>query len=146
MSDPHAFPDPGRPDRLGRLPGGGFSGLFSVRGLPSLLKISYILWLVSAGFWLIGTFFLFLISLFTFSGRGLASAIVSLALIAAILVLLLKLKEGRQWARMALSVIAALTIVLTFFGAGTGLLGVVATILMWLPESSAWLEGHGRAT
>ncbi len=148
------------------MPASGFSGLFKVAGLPQLLKISYIIWLVTAGVWLLFTLFLFIGSLFalgasddsflgiTIAGsgarmradgvRGIIAAIISVVLIAVLLLCLLKLKEGMQWARMVLSAIAVLSIVMVFFGASGGLLGIVATILMWLPESSAWLTARSK--
>lgn len=148
------------------MPAGGFGGMFKMDGLPQLLKISYIIWLVSAGLWLLSTFFLLIGSLFALGAKdnsilgitipgsgaeiraqgvkGIVVAIISLALILAIVVCAMKLKEGMQWARMALSVIAFLSIVLLFFGAGGGLLGIVATVLMWLPESTAWLNSRSK--
>jgi len=148
------------------MPAGGFSGLFNLAGLPQLLKISYIIWLVSAGLWLLGSVLAFFGSLFLLGAsdtsilgipiegtgaalrmsgvRGIVTSIISLVLIAGVLICIMKLKEGMQWARMALSVIAGLSIVLAFFGAGFGLLGVVATILMWLPESSAWFNSRAK--
>ncbi|GAA4655463.1 hypothetical protein GCM10025779_15000 [Arthrobacter cryoconiti] len=127
------------------MPASGFSGLFKVDGLPQLLKVSYIIWLVSAGIWLVGTVFRFLFSVVFISPRGVVTSIISLALIALLLICLMKLKEGMQWARFVLSGIALLSIVLTFFGAGSGVLGVVAAVLMWLPESSAWLNSRKGA-
>ncbi|PYI67941.1 hypothetical protein CVV68_08775 [Arthrobacter livingstonensis] len=126
------------------IPAGGFSGLFKLGGLPQLLKVSYIIWLVTAVLWLIGTFFSFLFSLLFVSPRGVVASIISLALIVVLVVCAMKLKEGRQWARLALSVIAVLSIVMAFVGAPSGLLGIVATVLMWLPESSAWLNAKSR--
>lgn len=148
------------------MPQGGFSGLFKFNDLPQLLKVSYIIWLVTAGIWLIISVLSFFGSLFLLGAKdtivfgiplegtgaalrnegikGLITSIVSLILVAVVLVCIMKLKEGMQWARMALSVIAVLSIILLFFGAGGGLLGVVATVLMWLPESSAWLDARAK--
>ena len=148
------------------MPSGGFSSLFKLTGLPQLLKVSYIIWLVTAGIWLLGTIIVFIASLFALGAsddsvfgiaipgsgaairaggvKGIITSIISLVLIAVLLVCLMKLKEGMQWARMVLSAIAVLSIVMVFFGAGGGLLGIVATILMWLPESSAWLEARSK--
>lgn len=148
------------------MPVGGFGGMFKMDGLPQLLKISYIIWLVSAALWLLATFLLLIGSVIALGARdnsilgitipgsgaelraqgvkGIIVAIISLALILAIVVCAMKLKEGMQWARMALSAIAVLSIVLLFFGAGGGLLGIVATVLMWLPESSAWLDSRAK--
>lgn len=135
------------------LPAGGLSGIFSTAHLPPLLKISYIMWLVTAGIWLFFTFFAFLGSLFLLATRnyrgdgvrGIIAAIVAVALIAAIVICALKLKEGKQWARMALSAIVVVGFLLMFLGGtGGGLLGVVAAVLMWLPESTAWLNSRSR--
>ncbi|WP_427015512.1 hypothetical protein ACQCSX_11830 [Pseudarthrobacter sp. P1] len=125
------------------MPKGGLSGIFSTTGLPTLLKVSYILWLVTAGFWLLGTIIGFLISLVTLSGKGIILSIISLAVIAAIVVCAMKLKEGLQWPRMALTVLAVVSLILVFAGAGgVGVIGIVATILMWLPESTAWINSR----
>lgn len=135
------------------LPVGGFSGMFKMDGLPQLLKISYIIWLVTAAIWLFFTFFAFVGSLFLLSSsyfrgsgvRGIVVSIISLVLIAAVVVCAMKLKEGRQWARLALSAIALISIVLLITGnGGSGLLSVVAAVLMWLPESTAWLNSRNR--
>ncbi len=126
------------------LPVGGFPGVFKLAGLPQLMKVSYIMWLVTAVLWFIGTFFGFLFSLLFFSPKGVVSSIISLALIAVLVACAMKLKEGRAWARMALSVIAVLSIVMAFAGAGSGLLAIVATVLMWLPKSSMWLNARAR--
>lgn len=135
------------------MPAGGISGIFKTGNLPQLLKISYIMWLVTAGIWLFFTFFAFIGSLFllatrTYRGdgvKGIIAAIISVVLIAAIVICAMKLKEGKQWARMALSAIVVVGFLLMFLGGtGGGLLGVVAAILMWLPESTAWLNSRAR--
>lgn len=135
------------------MPVGGFSGIFKTEGLPQLLKISYIMWLVTAAIWLFFTFFSVLGSLFRLlltSNRGaglwgLVVAVITLALIAGIVLCAMKLKEGKQWARMALSAIVVVGFFTIFAGGtGGGMLGVVAAILMWLPESSAWLNSRSR--
>lgn len=136
------------------MPVGGMSGIFRTDGLPQFLKISYITWLVTAAIWLFFTFFSFLGSLFrlllsSHRGAGLWGIVVSViavALIAAIILCAMKLKEGKQWARLALSAIVVVGFCMIFVGGtGGGMLGVVATVLMWLPESSAWLESRRRA-
>lgn len=148
------------------MPAGGFGSVFKLGPLPQLLKISYIIWLVTAGIWLLVAVISFFGSLFllgasdttifgiTIEGTGAAlrrsgvqgiiTSIISVVLVAALLMCVMKLKEGKSWARMALTAIAVLSIVLVFFGQGSGLLGVVATILMWLPESSAWLDARSK--
>lgn len=131
------------------MPVGGFSGIFKTAGLPQLLKISYIIWLVTAG---LGILFnaLGLLGSLVFLGlgsgsavRGFVSSLISLAVMVAVVICAMKLKEGMQWARMALSAMVVLSLILVPFGAsGTGLLGIVAAVLMWLPESSAWLKSR----
>ncbi|MDO5751567.1 hypothetical protein [Arthrobacter sp.] len=133
------------------MPVGGLSRLFKTDGLPPLLKISYIIWLVTAGLSLFFALLTFIASLIVLAFpnvrtdgiRGMVMTVISLVLIAAIVICAMKLKEGMQWARLALSAIVILGIVLMFFGApGGGLLGVVAAVLMWLPESTAWLNAQ----
>ncbi len=135
------------------MPAGGFTGIFKMGDLPQLLKISYIIWLVTAALWLFFTFFAFIGSLFLLSSsyyrgsgvRGIVISIISLALIAAIVVCAMKLKEGMQWARIALSIIALISIFLFVTSSrGGGLLSVVAAVLMWLPESTAWLNSRSK--
>jgi|GEM_PF-4603172 len=155
-------------DMKGVMPANGFAGLFSTGQLPQLLKVSYIIWLVTAGIWLLFTVLGLIFSLIALGAqdnslfgitipgsgaamraggvKGIIVSIIALVLIAAVLVCIMKLKEGMQWARMALSVIAVLSIVLAFLGGGSGLLGIVATVLMWLPESSVWLNARARGT
>lgn len=135
------------------MPVGGLSGIFRTDGLPQLLKISYIMWLVTAGMWLFFTFFSFIGSLFSLASRynrgegllGIVLAVISVALIAALVVCAMKLKEGKQWARMALSAIVVVGFVFMVAGSNGGsLLGLVAAVLMWLPESTAWLNARSK--
>lgn len=131
------------------MPVGGFSGIFKTAGLPQLLKISYIIWLVTAA---LGILFniLGLLGSLVFLGlgsgsaaRGFVSSLISLAVMVAVVICAMKLKEGMQWARLALSAMVVVSLVLVPLGAsGTGLLGIVAAVLMWLPESSAWLKSR----
>ncbi len=136
------------------LPAGGLAGIFTTAGLPQLLKISYFMWLATAGMWLFFTFFAFIGSFFLLVARGfrgdglmgIVTSIVSVVLIAAIVVCAMKLKEGKLWARMALSAILVAGFLMMFVGGtGGGLLGVAAAVLMWLPESSAWLNSRSKA-
>ena len=133
------------------MPVGGLSRLFKTDGLPPLLKISYIIWLVTAGLSLFFALLTFIASLIVLAFpnvrtdgiRGMVMTVISLVLIVAIVICAMKLKEGMQWARLALSAIVILGIILMFFGApGGGLLGIVAAVLMWLPESTAWLNAQ----
>lgn len=136
------------------MPAGGLSGIFKTGGLPQLLKISYIMWLVTAAIWLFFTFFSFIGSLIAlgFSSyrgdgvRGMFTSIISAVLIVAVVICAMKLKEGKQWARLALTAIVVVGFFMMFAGGtGGGLLGVVAAVLMWLPESTAWLNARSRA-
>ncbi|WP_157884161.1 hypothetical protein [Arthrobacter alpinus] len=132
------------------MPVGGFAGLFKMNGLPQMLKVSYILWLVTAGLGLLVGVISFLGSLvFLGSGfgsvRGLIATLISLALMVAVVICAMKLKEGMQWARLALSASVIVSFILLFLGGGgVGLLGVVAAVFMWLPESTAWLNSRSR--
>ena len=114
----------------------------------------------------LGTFFLLIGSLFALGARdnsilgitvpgsgavirpgvkGLIVPLISLVLMVAIVVCAMKLKEGMQWARMALSAIACPEHrpAVLWRQAG-GLLGIVAAVLMWLPESTAWLNSRAK--
>ena len=143
------------------MPAGGFAGIFKMDGMPQLLKISYIIWLVTAGIWFLLNIVLLLGSLIALGAqdslfgygaavraagvKGIIVSIIAFVLIAAIVICAMKLKEGVQWARLALSAIVVLGFIMLFFGAsGSGLLGVVAAVLMWLPESTAWFNSRAK--
>ncbi|WP_425862843.1 hypothetical protein [Arthrobacter sp. TWP1-1] len=132
------------------MPVGGFAGLFKTDGLPQMLKVSYILWLVTAGLGIIFGVFSFLGSLLLLgsgmsSVKGLVLTLISLALMVAVVICAMKLKEGMQWARWALSATVVVSFLLLFLGGGgVGLLGVVAAVFMWLPDSTAWLNSRSR--
>jgi hypothetical protein len=151
------------------LPRGGFSGIFNASGLPTLLKVSYFLWIIGAALWLLTTIFGLIFSILALGARddvffgitipgssdsiraggarGIVVSIIALVLITAIVLCAMKLKEGLQWPRMALTVITVLAFVLLFFGAWSAfILPLVATILMWLPESTAWLDARKGQT
>lgn len=142
------------------LPQGGFSGLFKTMGLPTELKVSYFIWVISGLlgllFGLIGLFAI--IAAFAFmpgvAALLLVLLIISLAVAAAQIVLAMKMKEGKEWARLALTVLAAVSLLLAIFGsintggpgAGLGgnwpgfLVSAVAVVLMWLPNSQLWFK------
>jgi hypothetical protein len=142
------------------LPQGGFSGMFKTQGLPTELKVSYFIWVISGLvgllFGLIGLFAI--IAAFAFIPALAAIALVllllSLAVAAAQVVLAMKMKEGKEWARLALTAIAAVSLVLAIFGSinmggpSTGLgsnwfgflVSAVAVVLMWLPNSQLWFK------
>jgi glucose-6-phosphate-specific signal transduction histidine kinase len=88
-----------------------------------------------------------------------AAAVVTLMLLAAAVgaaqvVFAVKMKAGRKWARLALTVLTAITLVLaavnTMTGMGQGgnwlafLVSLTATALMWLPNSQAWFACDPR--
>ncbi|WP_311214005.1 MULTISPECIES: hypothetical protein [unclassified Arthrobacter] len=147
------------------MPQGGFSGMFKTQGLPTELKVSYFIWVISGLlgllFGLIG--FFAIIALFAFA-PGVAAIlliilILTLAVAAAQVVLAMKMKEGKEWARLALTIVAGISLLLTIFsaasagGSSTGLgsnwfgflVSAVAVVLMWLPNSQLWfkaVKGH----
>jgi hypothetical protein len=144
------------------MPKGGFSGMFSVAGLPTELKVSYWIWLIGGMLGVLGTFFGLLATLAVFTvAPALAALIlvlvlVALALAVAQIVLALKMKEGKEWARLALTIVAGVSLVLAFIGGSVGegignnwlgfLISAAATVLMWLPNSQAWFNTvKGRA-
>jgi hypothetical protein len=144
------------------MPRAGLSGMFSVTGLPTELKVSYWIWLVGGMLGILGGFFGMLATLALFTvAPGLAAlllllVLVALALAAAQIVLALKMKEGKEWARLALTIVAGVSLVLAFLSGSVGegignnwlgfLISAAATVLMWLPNSQAWFTAvKGRA-
>ncbi|WP_427129390.1 hypothetical protein [Pseudarthrobacter sp. S9] len=145
------------------MPQGGFSGMFSVTAMPTELKVSYWIWLIGGLLGLlggiIGLFGSFV--LFAFApALGLVVlllVLVALVLAAAQIILAMKMKEGREWARFALTIVAGISLVLAIIGAsaaeGRGggnlpsfVISLAATVLMWLPNSQAWFAGHRGRT
>jgi hypothetical protein len=174
----HGYGQPGQPGQPGGfqfqmptdgprsfndvMPKGGFSGMFSVTGLPTELKVSYWIWLIGGMLGVLGTFFGLLATLAVFTvAPALAAFILVLVLVAlalgvAQIVLALKMKEGKEWARLALTIVAGVSLVLAFIGSSVGegignnwlgfLISAAATVLMWLPNSQAWFNTvKGRA-
>ena len=83
--------------------------------------------------------------------------LVALALAAAQVILAMKMKEGREWARFALTIVAGVSLLLAIInasaadGRGGGswpgfIISLVATVLMWLPNSQAWFASCGAAS
>ncbi|OFI37241.1 hypothetical protein BIU82_09120 [Arthrobacter sp. SW1] len=141
------------------MPKGGFSGMFNVAGMPTELKVSYWIWLIG-GFLgiLTGVIGLFGTLAFFAVLPGLAAVLlilvlVSLVLAAAQVILAMKMKEGKEWARLALTVLVGVGLVLSIIssasagdlgGGGGGwfgfIVGLAAAVLMWLPNSQAWFK------
>lgn len=151
-----------RPRNFGEImPRGGFSGLFDVTGLPTELKVSYWIWVVGGLLGLLGGVIGFFGVLVLFAiVPGVAVLVfllvlVALAVAAAEIVLALKLKEAKEWARFALTIVAGVSLLLAIisssFPAGQDgnwlgfLVSLVATALMWVPNSQAWfVAARGR--
>ncbi|MDR6415015.1 hypothetical protein [Pseudarthrobacter sulfonivorans] len=144
------------------MPKGGFSGMFSVIGLPTELKVSYWIWLIGGMLGVLGSLFGLLATLAFFTVAPALAAVflvlvlVALALAAAQIVFGLKMKEGKEWARLALTIVAGVSLVLAVIGGSMGegignnwlgfLISAAATVLMWLPNSQAWFTAvKGRA-
>jgi hypothetical protein len=78
------------------------------------------------------------------------------------IVFALRMKEGKQWARLALTLLTAVTLLLALANlamrVGQGgnwaafLISLAATVLLWLPRSQAWFaaastgKGNGPRT
>ncbi|MGY3378540.1 hypothetical protein ACVWYS_000497 [Arthrobacter sp. TE12231] len=141
------------------LPAGGLSGMFKVTAMPTELKVSYWIWLIGGLLGIlggiIGLFGSFVIIAFA-PPLGLlvfVLVLVALVLATAQIILAMKMKEGREWARFALTVLVGISLVLAIVSAGLaagrgggGLPGffisLAATVLMWLPNSQAWFVAH----
>lgn len=141
------------------MPQGGLSGMFSVTAMPAELKVSYWIWLIGGFLGLlggvIGLFGSFVIFAFA-PAVGLLVlllVLVALTLAAAQIILAMKIKEGREWARFALTIVAGISLVLAVVnasavaGRGGGsmpgfVISLVATVLMWLPNSQTWFAWH----
>lgn len=144
------------------LPVGGLSGMFKVAPMPTELKVSYWIWLIGGLLGLlggiIGLFGSFVLIAFAppIGLVVLLLVIVALALATAQIILAMKMKEGREWARFALTILVGISLVLTVIGAGVAdgraggnlpgfIISLVATVLMWLPNAQAWfVANRGR--
>ena len=153
----------GRPRNFSEvLPRGGFSGLFDVTGLPTELKVSYWIWVIGGLLGLLGGvigIFGVLVLFAIIPGVAilvLLLVLVALALAAAEIVLAMKLKERNEWARLALTIAAGVSLLLAItsssFRSGQDanwlgfVVSLVATALMWVPSSQKWFAaGRGRA-
>lgn len=144
------------------LPAGGFKGMFNVTVLPIELKVSYWIWIIGGILGVLGGLLgLFAaLALFTVAPAAamlvLLLVLVALAIAVAQIVLALKMKEGKEWARLALTIVAGVSLVLSVIGGSVGdgignnwfgfLISAAAAVLMWLPNSQAWFTAvKGRA-
>ena len=141
------------------MPAGGLSGMFKLTAMPTELKVSYWIWLIGGLLGLlggiIGLFGSFVLIAFAppIGLLVLILVLVALALSAAQIILAMKMKEGREWARFALTIVAGIALVLAVInssvagGRGGGnlpgfIISLVATVLMWLPNAQAWFVAH----
>ncbi|QYF91519.1 hypothetical protein KY499_14435 [Arthrobacter sp. PAMC25284] len=141
------------------MPTGGFSSMFSVTDMPTELKVSYWIWLIGGLLGLlagvVGIFGSFV--LFAFAPAVgfvvLLLVLAALAIAAAQIVLAMKMKEGREWARFALTIVAGISLVLVIVNSGavggrgggnwlSFFISLAATVLMWLPNAQAWFAAH----
>ena len=138
------------------MPKGGFSGMFNVAGMPTELKVSYWIWLIGGFLGILGGLIGFFGTLVLFSVvPGFAAVLlilvlVSLVLAAAQVILAMKMKEGKEWARLALSALVVVGLLISIIASasldGQGnnwfgfIIGAAAAVLMWLPNSQAWFK------
>lgn len=137
----------------------GFPAIFSVAGLPTELKVSFWIWFLGGILGLLGGLLGMLASLTLFAAAPAAAlGVLVLMLLAATvgtaqIIFALRMKEGKQWARLALTVLTAATLVLALANlamrVGQGgnwagfLISLAATVLLWLPRSQAWFAAAG---
>lgn len=141
------------------LPVGGLSGMFKVTVMPTELKVSYWIWIIGGLLGLLDGVIRFFGSFVLIAFAPplgllvLILVLVALALAAAQIILAMKMKEGLEWARLALTIIAGISLLLAVInssaaaGRGGGslpgfLISLVATVLMWLPKPQAWFAGR----
>jgi hypothetical protein len=142
---------------------GGLATLFSVAGRPTEIKVSFWIWFIGGILGFLGGLLGMLASLVLFAAAPAAAAgVVTLMLLAATVggmqvAFAVKMKSGRKWARLALTVLTGITLALatvnTMTGMGQGgnwvafLVSLAAAALMWLPNSQAWFASFaGRNT
>ena len=105
------------------MPSGGLAGMFTVTWLPIELKVAYWIWLIGGLLGLLGGvigLFGSFVLLAVAPGLGfvvLLLVLVALALAAAQVILAMKMKEGREWARFALTIVAGISLLLAILNA-----------------------------
>lgn len=136
---------------------------------PGAVTASYVIWLIGAILALIGSAFAVVLGLLALTGGAVVGGIYgaaagSIVLMFAIFILILaivelvivnRMRDGRNWARVTLTVLGILSLLGTaaaaFNGSGnsassSGLLGgvivLVAIILMFLPASNAYFAAR----
>ena len=136
------------------MPAGGFSGMFKTQGLPTELQVSYWIWLVGGLLGVLFGLFGLLAGLALAAAVGglgaivLVLALLGIVLAAAQVVLAMRMKEGKQWARLALTVLTGVSLLLSLLALGGDgganffgfVVAAVATVLMWLPNTQAWFQ------
>ncbi|WP_159828171.1 hypothetical protein [Arthrobacter sp. 9AX] len=138
---------------------GGLASLFSLTGRPAEIKVSFWIWFLGGILGLLGGLLGMLASLTLFAAApGPALGVLLLMLLAAAvgtaqIVFALRMKDGRQWARLALTLLTAVTLLLALANlamrVGQGgnwvafLISLAATVLLWLPRPQAWFAAAG---
>lgn len=130
---------------------------------PRTVTISFVLWLVTIILGILGSVALLVVAgvesnntdiVAGQAGVYIAAATITMALALLELVVVFKMRAGRNWARITLLVLAALQVVSAASqgGAGTGfswsglVAVIIATVLMFLPASSHFFrKGLSRA-
>ncbi len=130
--------------------------LKNLRGLPQEISASYVLWLVSAAYSVILHTTTLFSSVGTY-GRGalvldVPGLIFAILISVAVVYLAIRMKEGAQWARVALTIVCALTVISSLIsimtvgmGIITALTQIVATALMWTAAGQRWLGTSPRS-
>ncbi|TLM72389.1 hypothetical protein, partial [Pseudarthrobacter sp. NamB4] len=118
------------------------------------IKVSFWIWFIGGILGMLGGLLGMLASLVLFSAApSTAAAVVTLMLLAAAvgamqMVLAVRMKAGRNWARLALTALSGATLVLAVANGAMGvgqagnwvafLISLVAAALLWLPASRAY--------
>jgi hypothetical protein len=79
------------------MPKGGFSGMFSVAGLPMELKVSYWIWLIGGMLGVLGTFFGLLATLAVFTVAPALAAVILVLVLVALALAVAQIVLARCW-------------------------------------------------